>query len=214
MGVQYFFSLFNDRATWDLDVGPQGLFQTYNLLFGYPFDYDIASLVPFNLIQPAMQLPFETGVTWAFTGGPHGGWDDGSAWAALDFAPPFEGIGCAQSDLWVTAVTNGYIVRAEDGAVVQDLDNDGYEQTGWTVLYMHMETRDRVEAGTYVYAGEHIGHPSCEGGVSNAGFQPMATFRLFWMVGSQEGKVSIMMATSLAMGSNYILKRVCSKGST
>jgi len=168
MGVQYFFSLFNDRATWDLDVGPQGLFQTYNLLFGYPFDYDIASLVPFNLIQPAMQLPFETGVTWAFTGGPHGGWDDGSAWAALDFAPPFEGIGCAQSDLWVTAVTNGYIVRAEDGAVVQDLDNDGYEQTGWTVLYMHMETRDRVEAGTYVYAGEHIGHPSCEGGVSNA----------------------------------------------
>jgi LasA protease len=46
MGVQYFFSLFNDRATWDLDVGALGLFQTYNLLFGYPFDYDIASLVP------------------------------------------------------------------------------------------------------------------------------------------------------------------------
>ena len=168
MGVQYFFSLFNNRAAWDLDVGAQGLFQTYNLLFGYPFDYDIASLLPFNLIQPPMQLPFEPGVTWAFTGGPHGGWDDGSAWAALDFAPPFEGIGCAQSDLWVTAVASGYIVRADDGAVVQDLDNDGYEQTGWTVLYMHMETRDRVEAGTYVYAGEHIGHPSCEGGVSNA----------------------------------------------
>ena len=168
MGVQYFFSLFNDRANWDLDVGAQGLFQTYNLLFGYPFDYDIASLLPPNLTQPPMQLPFEPGVTWAFTGGPHGRWDDGSAWAALDFAPPFEGIGCASSDLWVTAVADGYIVRAGDGAVVQDLDNDGYEQTGWTVLYMHIDSNERVEAGTYVYAGDRIGHPSCEGGISNA----------------------------------------------
>jgi murein DD-endopeptidase MepM/ murein hydrolase activator NlpD len=168
MGVQYFFSLFNDRASWDLDVGAQGLFQTYNLLFGYPFDYDIASLRPLGLTQPAMQLPFEPGVTWAFTGGAHGGWDTGSAWAALDFAPPFEGLGCAPSDMWVTAVANGYIIRAEDGSVIQDLDNDGYEQTGWTVLYMHIDSNERVEAGTYVYAGDRIGHPSCEGGISNA----------------------------------------------
>jgi len=168
MGVQYFFSLFNDRATWDLDVGTQGLFQTYNLLFGYPFDYYIASLVPSNLIQPPMQLPFEPGVTWAYTGGPHGGWDTGSAWSALDFAPPLEGIGCESSDMWVVAVADGFIIRAEDGSVVQDLDNDGYEQTGWTVLYMHVESRDRIQAGTYVYAGDRIGHPSCEGGISNA----------------------------------------------
>ena len=52
--------------------------------------------------------------------------------------------------------------------MIQDLDNDGYEQTGWDVLYMHIETRDRVQPGTYVYAGERIGHPSCEGGLSNA----------------------------------------------
>lgn len=168
MGVQYFFSLFNDRANWDLDVGAQGLFQTYNLLFGYPFDYDIASLRPSNLIQPPMQLPFEPGNVWAFTGGPHGGWDTGSAWAALDFAPPLEGLGCDASGLWVTAVADGYIVRAGDGSVVQDLDNDGYEQTGWTVLYMHIASNERVQAGTYVYAGERIGHPSCEGGISNA----------------------------------------------
>jgi len=168
MGVQYFFALYNDRATWDLDVSALGLFQTYNLLFGYPFSYELASLLPPNLIQPAMQLPFAPGVTWSFTGGPHGGWDSGSAWAALDFAPPGEGAGCVTSDAWVTAVADGYIIRAEDGAVVQDLDNDGYEQTGWTVLYMHIESRDRVQAGTYVYAGEPIGHPSCEGGISNA----------------------------------------------
>ena len=168
MGVQYFFALFNDRPTWDLDIGDQGLFQTYVQLFGFPFDYDIASLRPSNLIQPPMQLPFEPGVTWTFTGGPHGGWDTGSAWSALDFAPPLEGMGCDSSDMWAVAVADGYIVRAENGAVVQDLDNDGYEQTGWTVLYMHVESRDRVQAGTYVYAGERIGHPSCEGGVSNA----------------------------------------------
>lgn len=168
LGVQYFLALYNDRATWDLDVSDQGLFQTYVQLFGYPFDYGIASLLPLNLTQPPMQLPFEPGVTWAFTGGPHGGWDSGSAWAALDFAPPLEGIGCASSDMWVTAIVDGYIIRSADGSVIQDLDNDGYEQTGWTVLYMHMDSNERVPAGAYVYAGDRIGHPSCEGGISNA----------------------------------------------
>ena len=166
-GAQYFLSLFNDRGTWDNDVSALGLFQTYNLLFGYPFDYDIASLLPLNLTQPSMQLPFADGATWSFTGGPHGGWDSGSAWAALDFAPPGEAAGCVSSDAWVVAIADGLILRAESGAVIQDLDNDGYEQTGWTVLYMHVESRDRVQPNTYVYAGEIIGHPSCEGGVSN-----------------------------------------------
>ena len=167
-GIQFFFSLFNNRAVWDLDVSQLGFFQTYNLLFGYPFDYDIPSHIPQSLIQPPMQLPFTSGAAWSFTGGPHGGWDNGSAWAALDFAPPGEAAGCAQSEAWVVAVADGLILRAEDGAVIQDLDNDGYEQTGWNVLYMHIETRDRVKFGTYVYAGEAIGHPSCEGGISNA----------------------------------------------
>ncbi len=167
-GVQYFLSKFNDRTTWDFDVSALGFFQTYNLLFGYPFDYDIASLIPPNLTQPPMQLPFQNGVTWSFTGGPHGGWDEGSAWAALDFAPPGEGGGCAISDAWEVAVADGLIVRAENGAVVQDLDNDGYEQTGWTVLYMHVNSDGRVQPNTYLYAGDVIGHPSCEGGVSNA----------------------------------------------
>ena len=63
-------------------------------------------------------------------------------------------------------MADGLIVRSDIGAVVQDLDGDGFEQTGWTVLYMHVETRDRVKPGTYVHAGDRIGHPSCEGGVS------------------------------------------------
>ena len=166
--LQYFLAQFNNRPVWDLDVSEFGFFLTYNLLFGYPFDYEVVSLLPFGLTQPTMQLPLQNGTTWSFTGGPHGGWDAGSAWAALDFAPPGEGGGCDPAPEWVTAVADGYIVRADHGAVIQDLDNDGYEQTGWTVLYMHVATNGRVEAGTYVYAGDNIGQPSCEGGVSNA----------------------------------------------
>ncbi|MEJ2411416.1 MAG: M23 family metallopeptidase [Anaerolineales bacterium] len=64
------------------------------------------------------------------------------------------------------AVADGPIVRSDHGAVVQSIDGDLYDQTGWAILYMHMETRGRVEVGTYLKAGERIGHPSCEGGIS------------------------------------------------
>jgi murein DD-endopeptidase MepM/ murein hydrolase activator NlpD len=127
----------------------------------------IEPIVPADLIQPALQLPFEPGISWAFTGGPHGGWDTGSAWAALDFAPSGT-EGCVVSENWVTAMADGLIVRSGYGSVVQDLDNDGYEQTGWTILYMHIESRDRIQAGMYLRAGERIGHPSCEGGFADA----------------------------------------------
>jgi hypothetical protein len=32
---------------------------------------------------------------------------------------------------------------------------------------MHVEARDRVAPGTYLFTGDRIGHPSCEGGLSN-----------------------------------------------
>lgn len=167
-GVQNLFASLDDRFTWEIDVTAGGLYQTYTNLFGIPFDRSVEPLIPFGLTQPRMALPFERGVTWAFTGGPHGGWDDGSAWAALDFAPVTEDSGCFSSDNWVTAVTDGVIVRTGDGQVIQDIDGDGLEQTGWVVLYMHIEARERIEPGTRVRAGQRIGHPSCEGGLSNA----------------------------------------------
>ncbi len=167
-GVQNLFSKLDDRVTWGTDVGVFGLYQTYFFLFGSPFDLAVDPIVPDWLHQPRMALPFERGVTWAYTGGPHGAWADGSAWAALDFAPVADVQGCFQSEDWVTALTDGVIIRTGNGQVVQDIDGDGYEQTGWVILYMHVETRDRVEPGTRVKGGDRIGHPSCEGGVSNA----------------------------------------------
>ncbi len=50
--------------------------------------------------------------------------------------------------------------------VVLDLDGDGYEQTGWVVLYLHVSTDGRAPVGTWVGAGDRLGHPSCEGGQS------------------------------------------------
>ena len=167
-GVQNFFAQIDGRAEWDNDVNSFGLFQTYLFLFGNPFDLAVEPIVPEWLHQPRMILPFERGVAWAFTGGPHGGWDYGSAWAALDFAPISEVRGCFSADAWVVAMTDGLIIRTGEGQVIQDLDGDGYEQTGWVILYMHVESRDRVQPGTYVHGGDRIGHPSCEGGVSNA----------------------------------------------
>ena len=167
-GVQNFFSKLDDRVTWTTDVDAYGLYQTYFFLFGSPFDLAVEPLAPGWLHQPRFILPFERGVTWVYTGGPHGAWADGSAWAALDFAPILDTLGCFPSEDWVTALTDGIVVRAGNGQVIQDIDGDGYEQTGWVILYMHVEARDRVQPGTRVEGGQRLGHASCEGGASNA----------------------------------------------
>jgi LasA protease len=165
-GVQQLLSKLYDRKQWENAVTENGLFATYNDLFGYPFDRAIEPLLPDMLSQPTLQLPFEDEVEWAYTGGPHGGWGSGSAWAALDFAPSGDALGCVLSNDWVVAVADGLVARSGGGAVIQDLDGDGFEQTGWTILYFHIESRERVEEGTFINAGDRIGHPSCEGGIS------------------------------------------------
>lgn len=166
VGVYYFFSLVCDQDCWQAAIINEGFISTYLQLFGDPYADVIEPLLPDNLNQPSMQLPFEDGKIWSFTGGPHPAWGDGSAWAALDFAPPKDVLGCIPTEEWLTAVADGVIVRSEPALVVLDLDGDGYEQTGWNVLYYHVETRERITAGTMVHAGDRIGHPSCEGGIT------------------------------------------------
>lgn len=165
--VGWLFSQLYGSTQWPGAVGENGLYQAYVNLFGIPFDLAVEPLLPPDLRQPVLQLPFEAGTVWSFTGGPHSAWGTGAAWGGLDFAPPGEALGCVLSNAWVVAAADGVILRSEDGQVIQDLDGDGLEQTGWVLLYLHIETRDRVQAGAVVRAGDRIGHPSCEGGVSS-----------------------------------------------
>jgi hypothetical protein len=57
-------------------------------------------------------------------------------------------------------------VRSDHGVVSLDLDGDGREQTGWVLIYLHIAEKGRIPAGTWVEAGDPIGHASCEGGFS------------------------------------------------
>lgn len=165
--IQFWASNHFSKDEWLTATSNKGIFDLYQKYFGYPFNYSIDPLIPNNLQQPEMVLPFEDDIAWSFTGGPHAGWGSGTSWAALDFAPPGSPMGCAVSGDWVTAVADGIIVRNEHGAVLQDLDGDGLEQTGWVVLYLHISSWEQVESGTIVKTGDRIGHTSCEGGISS-----------------------------------------------
>lgn len=101
---------------------------------------------------------------WSYTGGPHGAWEKDGSWAAIDFSPARSESGCVESTAYVTSSAAGLVVRSEHGVVVVDLDGDGFEQTGWTIVYLHIETKDRVPKGRWVETGDLLGHPSCEGG--------------------------------------------------
>lgn len=165
-GVLNLLRYWTDRTNWDTATTENGVYATYIGFFGSPFAYTYEPMIPDGLTQPTLQLPFEMGDVWSYTSGPHGGWDSGSAWAALDFAPPGEALGCTPSGSWVAASAPGEIVYADNGTVIQDLDGDGVWQTGWSILYMHIGSNDRVSVGDVVDTGDRIGHPSCEGGFS------------------------------------------------
>lgn len=164
VSLQYFFSQVLDEHAFHYAIGPDGFVRTYADLFGDP--WIIAPHIPGSLVQPEMQLPYKNDVGWAFTGGPHTGWGSMAPWAALDFAPPSNVSGCQPSSMWVTAVADGLVVRDGEGILVLDLDADGDERTGWVLFYLHIAERNRAAVGTFVNAGDPLGHPSCEGGRS------------------------------------------------
>ncbi len=169
VAVMYMFSRLYNQAEWAGALyGTDGLMSIYEKMFGNPWlrAQSVEPLFPATLTQPPFELPFQAGHTWSFTGGPHSAWGKDGARAALDFAPSSVDHGCVKSDEWATAVSSGLVVRSDNGVVVLDLDGDGYEQTGWSILYLHVATEGRVLLGTWVNLGDSIGHPSCEGGVA------------------------------------------------
>jgi LasA protease len=166
VALQYFFAQTRNRPEWDTALSSEGFAATYQKFFGDPFARAVDPLLPADLTQPELRLPFQTGHTWYFSGGPHGAWEHGGAQAALDFAPPSIQTGCVKSEQLVTAVAPGQIVRRGSGSLLLDLDGDGREATGWVILYLHVTEQYRLPVGTFVETGDPLGHPSCEGGIA------------------------------------------------
>ncbi len=167
VAVQYLFAQLFDLDEFTAATAPGGFGATYIRLWGNPFDLPPAAqeVLPGDLTQPDLALPFPSTQTWAFTGGPHPVWGSDLPWAALDFAPGGT-HGCLSTELWVTAEAPGIVVRADDNTVVLDLDGDGHEQTGWVLFHFHIAADGMIPAGTVVKVGDALGHPSCDGGVA------------------------------------------------
>ncbi len=190
-------------ATYDewLDrIGANGFSATYRKLFGDPFSYARDPVLPPDLKQPTLRLPFPDGHLWYLTGGPHAGWVDGSAWAALDFTPKDQAGSCWTSADWAIAAAPGKIVQAEKGRVVENLSGTDFAGNGWSLLYMHMADNDRVDVGTVVKTGDHIGHPSCTGGAAETSHLHFA--RLYngqWMFAG-DSKTPMVLSGWVAQG--------------
>jgi LasA protease len=169
VSLLYLFSRLYNQPEWaGILYGPDGLMTLYENMFGNPWmrAQTVEPLFPATLTQPPLELPYLPGRTWSFTGGPHSAWGPDGARAALDFAPSSVTHGCYESKEFATAMASGLVVRSENGVVVLDLDGDGYEQTGWDIMYLHIATQDRIPLGAWANLNDPIGHPSCEGGVS------------------------------------------------
>ena len=200
-GLQLLFASFPSVSyeKWNHDIDSAGFYETYRLLFRNPFSFTYDPLLPENLEQTAFEMPFTNDDVWYFTGGPHGGWASGSAWAALDFTPSDGKSNCGTSRAWVLAVADGIISRSSNGAVVLDLDGDGFSGTGWAVTYMHLAAEDRVPEGKIVRAGDRLGHPSCEGGYSNAAHLHIArTYNGRWV--SADGDIPFKLGGWVSQG--------------
>ena len=137
-------------------------------MFGDPWERAraVEPILPDNLTQPLLELPFLPGERWSFTGGPHNSWGTGTPRGALDFAPITGEPVCAVSRAWVTASAAGVITRSERNILALDLDGDGFEGTGWVLVYLHIADKDRLPIGYRVQVDDLLGHPSCEGGQS------------------------------------------------
>jgi hypothetical protein len=167
IAVQSVFARLYDRADWAQAIyGPQGFASRYAQMFGDPWAAaaQVEPLFPAGAAQPELVLPFAPGERWSLTGGPHLSWKTGSPRGAVDLAPVTGEKTCAVSRAWVTAPADGVVTRSNRNVVALDLDGDGYEQTGWVIVFLHIAELEHIPAGTPVRMDDPLGHPSCEGG--------------------------------------------------
>ena len=162
--VQFFFAQTSNSEGWERAISADGFAQVYARMFGDPFARAVEPLIPADLQQPIFDLPWERGSTWYFSGGAHASFGSGTPWGAVDFVPPDDNVGCYVSAAAATAVDTGQVVRTGLGQVMLDLDQDGFEQTGWNVLFFHLDDATHALADTIASRGSYLGRPSCDGG--------------------------------------------------
>ncbi len=168
VAIAYYFSHYLDGEALSDALSPEGFTKTYYSLFG-PIDWEADikdELIPVNLQQPSFGNPLQSGLKWAYTGGPHSGWGSGTPYAAIDFAPPATTAGCDSSPYKVFSATDGVISLADDGFITVDLDGDGMSSTGWTINYVHLAPAKNFSIGERIQLGDALGYPSCLGGES------------------------------------------------
>lgn len=169
VALQTMLSKISTRDEWQKILYADNEFsELYARMFGDPWSRTAISetLLPADLVQPELELPFLPGERWSFTGGPHRSWNAGSPRGALDFSPVTGEPACTTSRAWVTASASGVITRVGDNVLALDLDGDGQEQTGWVLVYLHIVTEDDTLVGKSVAVDDQLGHPSCERGNS------------------------------------------------
>ena len=145
---------------------PGGFTQTYRRLFPESDPLDDSNVIIPTTAPPAtlFKLPFSSGDTWAFTGGPHpntGSSACGTApWSAVDFAPTNTGA-CSNpvpTTRWITSPAAGTVpstgVRC-NGCLVE-VRHTG----GWGSYFYHV-ANPQVSNGQAVAQDQRIGNPSC-----------------------------------------------------
>ena len=170
VAVQTLFAGFYTPASFYPSLyGENGFLVLYRQMFGDPSQLALegGEVIPAGLVQPTLTLPFQPGLTWALTSGPHITWQIGTPRGAIDFAPRDDLPGCIVSNAYAIASAPGLVVRSSRGAVAVDLDGDGNEGTGWVIIYMHLARDGRIADGSWVNTNDPLGYPSCEGGFSS-----------------------------------------------
>ena len=169
VALQNFFAKISDQGAWRESLyGGEGFIALHQQMYGDPWmrDAQVGPILPSELSQPGLELPFAPGERWSFTGGPHLAWNSGSPRGAIDFSPVTGDPPCTTSKAWVTASAPGQVTRSVDNVVALDLDGDGYEQTGWVLVYLHIAEEESIPAAQQVDLDRQLGHPSCERGNS------------------------------------------------
>lgn len=167
----------DEWQVWVQGINPLFI-QQYLQWFGDTNQKADRTLTPSSSLPEGYILPFTIGETWYYTSGPHNyyggvigcisGSDCPPPWSSIDIAAP-EGVPCPPppgtpnylANRWVVAAKGGEVIQASESLVVID------HADGWRTYYFHMASADLIGQDVPVAQGQQLGHPSCEGGITD-----------------------------------------------